>query len=323
MGRSMSLLIGCFDNLRLNETTALNQASLVNLGSLKPAFIVWIMASFLNIPAAILTFLTIRKSKSTWKTATNLFLQQANLCVSLASLSFSIMAVGHILYLHTSTSELQCRYNCFVKIGHQSLLFSLANSFILAIAVDRFYATVSPLHYNQMVESTGSKRYNHSLVLREKYTKRLGAQGGRRVREKYNNVNNNNNEERAQNAHVPICATTKLSNFAIYLYKHNSTIDTIRNLDEIYPLMYDFLHFRLIKYQLLYGHLQEHAGRYGGVESTPKASTCKIGLPCRKYDKASTGSRDVGDGHGLSPGVEEIAKVDAICVNADLHRHCA
>uniref|UniRef100_A0A915IGI4 Uncharacterized protein n=1 Tax=Romanomermis culicivorax TaxID=13658 RepID=A0A915IGI4_ROMCU len=35
------------------------------------------------------------------------------------------------------------------------------------------------------------------------------------------------------------------------------------------------------------------------------------------------GSRNVEDGHSLSPGCQEIAKVDAICVDADLHRHCA
>uniref|UniRef100_A0A915K8Y6 Uncharacterized protein n=1 Tax=Romanomermis culicivorax TaxID=13658 RepID=A0A915K8Y6_ROMCU len=31
----------------------------------------------------------------------------------------------------------------------------------------------------------------------------------------------------------------------------------------------------------------------------------------------------VGDGHSLSPGCEEIAKVDANRIDADLHRHRA
>uniref|UniRef100_A0A915IWM5 Uncharacterized protein n=1 Tax=Romanomermis culicivorax TaxID=13658 RepID=A0A915IWM5_ROMCU len=67
----MWLLTGCFDNLTPNETAALNQASLINLRSLQPAYIVWIIAPFLNIPAAILTFLTVKKSKSMEKTITN------------------------------------------------------------------------------------------------------------------------------------------------------------------------------------------------------------------------------------------------------------
>uniref|UniRef100_A0A915IEV1 Vomeronasal type-1 receptor n=1 Tax=Romanomermis culicivorax TaxID=13658 RepID=A0A915IEV1_ROMCU len=53
-------------------------------------------------------------------------------------------------------------------IGHQSLLFSLANSFTLAIAADRFYAAVLPLRYKQMVENTGSLSANqrsHKLFL--------------------------------------------------------------------------------------------------------------------------------------------------------------
>uniref|UniRef100_A0A915IE36 Vomeronasal type-1 receptor n=1 Tax=Romanomermis culicivorax TaxID=13658 RepID=A0A915IE36_ROMCU len=75
------------------------------------------------------------------------------------------MAVHHIVNLHTYTPEVQCRYNCFIEIGHQSLLFSLANSFTLAIAVDRFYATVLPLRYKQLFENTGSLKTENPMLM--------------------------------------------------------------------------------------------------------------------------------------------------------------
>uniref|UniRef100_A0A915J644 G-protein coupled receptors family 1 profile domain-containing protein n=1 Tax=Romanomermis culicivorax TaxID=13658 RepID=A0A915J644_ROMCU len=247
--KSMSLHSGCFDNLTINGTAALNQASLVNLAALQPAFIMWIVASFLNIPAAILTFLTMRKSKSIGKTATNIFLQQANMCISLASLSFSIMAVYHIVNLHTDTSELQCRYDCFIEIGHQSLLFSLANSFILAIAVDRFYATVSPLHYNQMVDGTGLE------VIKQKHSKQLfkalvlhsivqastlivchsrllyGAivQSDRGSNDGPYFTILNTTSGLSNFVIYLICLKTKLQKFAIYSNEHDSTIDAMRS----------------------------------------------------------------------------------------------
>uniref|UniRef100_A0A915L805 Uncharacterized protein n=1 Tax=Romanomermis culicivorax TaxID=13658 RepID=A0A915L805_ROMCU len=59
--------------------------------------------------------------------------------------------------MSSDTPELQCRYHCFVQIGHQSLLFSLANSFIMAIAVERFYATVLPLRYKQVIFNADEK----------------------------------------------------------------------------------------------------------------------------------------------------------------------
>uniref|UniRef100_A0A915L870 G-protein coupled receptors family 1 profile domain-containing protein n=1 Tax=Romanomermis culicivorax TaxID=13658 RepID=A0A915L870_ROMCU len=120
------------------------------------AYLVWVLISFLNVPAAILTFVAARKSKAKRGTTTNAFLQQANFCITIASISFSTMGIVHISNWYFGIPETQCRYACFIRISHQSFLFSLANTFILVMAVDRFFAM--KCHFSTFLIST--KRCN-------------------------------------------------------------------------------------------------------------------------------------------------------------------
>uniref|UniRef100_A0A915IE32 G-protein coupled receptors family 1 profile domain-containing protein n=1 Tax=Romanomermis culicivorax TaxID=13658 RepID=A0A915IE32_ROMCU len=164
----MSLLSSCFNNLSSYNISLLNQISINNLQTLKIAYLVWVLISFLNVPAAILTFVAARKSKAMRGTTTNAFLQQANFCITIASISFSIMGMVHISNWYFGIPETQCRYACFIRISHQSLLFSLANTFILVMAVDRFFAMVTPLQYSNLI---GTSCSNNSSVTNKRITK--------------------------------------------------------------------------------------------------------------------------------------------------------